>query len=57
MTCCRQLPGFYHKSGYHQSPWGGEAEQEAEHDASNPDAKNWQDEVKMIVENEVSFFS
>jgi hypothetical protein len=46
----------YYKFAYIKLAWGGEAEQQAERDAGNPDAKNWQDEAKKIVENEVSFF-
>jgi len=30
--------------------WGGEEEQIAEINASNPDAKNWQREAERIVE-------
>jgi hypothetical protein len=30
--------------------WGGEAEQAAEIQAGNPDAKNWQREAEAVIE-------
>jgi hypothetical protein len=38
---------------YIKLAWGGADEQVAEILAGNPDAKNWQDEAKKIVENTV----
>ena len=47
----------YYKFAYIKLAWGGEEEQQAaERDAGNPQAKNWQDEAKKIVEKEVSNF-
>jgi hypothetical protein len=46
----------YYKFTYIDLAWGGEVEQAAERDAGNPNAKNWQDEAKKVVENEVSKF-
>jgi hypothetical protein len=46
----------YYKFAYFKLAWGGEAEQEAEREAGNPDAKNWQDEAKKLVEKEVGNF-
>ena len=48
---------LYYKFTYIKLAWGGEEEQQAERDAGNPHAKNWQDEAKKIVEKEVSPFS
>jgi hypothetical protein len=33
--------------------WGGANEQQEEQDAGNPDAKDWQDEARQIVETVV----
>jgi hypothetical protein len=46
----------YYKFAYIKLAWGGEKEQEAEREAGNPNAKNWQDEARKIVEREVSNF-
>jgi hypothetical protein len=46
----------YYKFAYIKLAWGGEKEQEAERDAGNPHAKNWQDEARKVVEHEVSNF-
>jgi hypothetical protein len=42
---------------YIKLAWGGPAEQEAEHEAGNPFAKDWQDEAWKILENMVCFTS
>ncbi|KAG6914321.1 hypothetical protein DXG01_001091 [Tephrocybe rancida] len=39
------------KLNYIEMAWGGAKEQEAERQAGNPNAKNWQDEALNIVEN------
>jgi hypothetical protein len=44
----------YYKFAYIKLAWGGELEQEAERNAGNPHAKNWQDEARKLVESEVS---
>jgi hypothetical protein len=44
----------YYKLAYIKVQWGGDDEQAAEIEAGNPDAKNWQDEAKKIVEKNVS---
>jgi hypothetical protein len=46
----------YYKFAYIKLAWGGEKEQEAEREAGNPHAKNWQDEARKLVEREVSYF-
>jgi hypothetical protein len=35
--------------------WGGASEQDAEREAGNWDAKNWQDEARKVLERTVSF--
>ncbi|KAG6822072.1 hypothetical protein H0H92_015451, partial [Tricholoma furcatifolium] len=40
----------YYKLNYITMAWGGEAEQKAEREAGNLDAKNWQDEAMKILE-------
>lgn len=44
----------YYKFAYIKLAWGGEEEQEAERNAGNLFAKNWQDEAKKLVERVVS---
>ncbi|KAF8173118.1 hypothetical protein BJ912DRAFT_859590, partial [Pholiota molesta] len=46
----------YYKLAYIKSAWGGPKEQAAEIAAGNPDAKDWQDEAKQLVERTVSCF-
>lgn len=46
----------YFKLTYIKLAWGGAEEQEAECKAGNPDAKNWQDEARKILENTVRYF-
>jgi hypothetical protein len=43
----------YHKLAYIGIQWGGPAEQAAEIEAGNLDAKDWQDEARKIVEKTV----
>ncbi|KAF5374133.1 hypothetical protein D9615_008888 [Tricholomella constricta] len=43
----------YFKLQYIKLAWGGPDEQEAEKEAGNEDAKDWQDEARKIVEVEV----
>ncbi|RPD73175.1 hypothetical protein L226DRAFT_438021, partial [Lentinus tigrinus ALCF2SS1-7] len=43
----------YYKLDYIEQKWGGEAEQQAEIRAGNPDAKNWTAEARKVVENAV----
>jgi hypothetical protein len=43
----------YYKLAYIKLAWGGADEQAEEIAAGNPDAKDWQDEAKKIVENTV----
>jgi hypothetical protein len=55
LTMCVILTTFsvlhpYYKLNYIKMVWGGEEEQIAEINASNPDAKNWQREAERIVE-------
>ncbi|KAF8257168.1 hypothetical protein EI94DRAFT_1633581, partial [Lactarius quietus] len=44
----------YYKLAYIKHAWGGPEEQAEEIEARNPDAKDWQDEAKKIVERMVS---
>jgi hypothetical protein len=44
----------YYKLAYIKLAWGGEEEQAAERAAGNRYAKNWQDEVRKVLEREVS---
>ena len=43
----------YYKLAYIKMAWGGPDEQVAEIEAGNPDAKDWQDEARNIVEKTV----
>ena len=43
----------YYKLAYIKMAWGGPDEQAAEIEAGNPDAKDWQDEARKIVEKTV----
>ncbi len=43
----------YYKLAYIKLAWGGPEEQAAEIEAGNPDAKDWQDEARKIVETTV----
>jgi hypothetical protein len=45
----------YYKLDYIKLKWGGEKEQQEEHEKGNLDAKNWQDEARKILETTVSF--
>lgn len=45
----------YYKLTYIKLAWGGPEEQAAEIAAGNPNAKDWQDEAKKIVEKTVSY--
>jgi len=44
----------YYKLAYIKLAWGGPEEQAAEIEAGNPNAKDWQDEARQIVEKTVS---
>ena len=44
----------YYKLDYFKLKWGGAKEQEEERRNGNPDAKNWQDEARKILETAVS---
>jgi hypothetical protein len=44
----------YYKLAYIELAWGGAKEQEAEFEAGNFSAKNWQDEARKILEKTVS---
>jgi len=44
----------YYKLAYIELAWGGAKEQEAEYEAGNFKAKNWQDEARKILEDTVS---
>jgi hypothetical protein len=44
----------YYKLAYIKLTWGGPEEKAEEIAAGNPDAKDWQDEAKKIVESTVS---
>jgi hypothetical protein len=44
----------YYKLAYIELAWGGAKEQEAEIEAGNYEAKNWQDEARQILEKTVS---
>jgi hypothetical protein len=44
----------YYKLAYIELAWGGAKEQEAEYEAGNFKAKNWQDEAQKILEKTVS---
>jgi hypothetical protein len=44
----------YYKLAYIELAWGGTKEQEAEYEAGNFEAKNWQDEAQKILEKTVS---
>jgi hypothetical protein len=44
----------YYKLAYIELAWGGAKEQEAEYEAGNFEAKNWQDEARKILEKTVS---
>jgi hypothetical protein len=46
----------YYKLAYIKLAWGGAEEQARDRAAGNPNAKNWQDEARKIVENTVSLF-
>jgi hypothetical protein len=46
----------YYKLAYIGISWGGAKDQEAEIEAGNPHAKNWQDEARKIVEKTVHCF-
>jgi hypothetical protein len=46
----------YYKLAYIKLSWGGPDEQAKERAEGNPDAKDWQDEAKQIVERTVSSF-
>ncbi len=43
----------YYKLAYIKLAWGGPEEQAAEIAGGNPDAKDWQDEARQIVEKTV----
>ena len=43
----------YYKLAYIKISWGGEEEQAAEIKAGNPNAKNWHDEARQLVERTV----
>lgn len=43
----------YYKLTYIKMAWGGPDKQAAEIEAGNPDAKDWQDEARKIVEKTV----
>jgi hypothetical protein len=45
---------LYYKLAYIELAWGGAKEQEAEYEARNFGAKNWQDEAWKILEKTVS---
>jgi hypothetical protein len=47
----------YYKLTYIKHAWGGADEKEAEIEAGNLDAKDWQDEALKIVEKTVSFIA
>jgi hypothetical protein len=55
-TTCEVLHPYY-KLAYIKHAWGGPEEQAAEIAAGNPDAKDWQDKARQIVEKTVSLFS
>jgi hypothetical protein len=44
----------YYKLAYIKLAWGGPEEQAAEIEEGNPDAKDWQDEARKIIERTVS---
>jgi hypothetical protein len=44
----------YYKLAYIELAWGGAKEQDAEFEAGNFHAKNWQDEARKILEKTVS---
>jgi hypothetical protein len=46
----------YYKLTYIEMAWGGAEEQEAEREAGNPDAKNWQDEALKIIEQTMEVY-
>jgi hypothetical protein len=43
----------YYKLAYIKLAWGGPEEQAVEIEAGNPNAKDWQDEARKIVETTV----
>jgi len=43
----------YYKLAYTKISWGGKEEQAAEIKAGNPEAKNWHDEARQLVERTV----
>jgi hypothetical protein len=45
----------YYKLAYIKLAWSGPDEQTAEIAAGNPNAKDWQDEARKIVERTVRF--
>jgi hypothetical protein len=45
----------YYKLAYIKLAWGGPVEQARERAAGNPDAKDWQDEGRKILEQTVSY--
>jgi hypothetical protein len=53
---CSLFPALhpYYKLAYIELAWGGAKEQEAEFEAGNFSAKNWQDEARKILEKTVS---
>jgi len=46
----------YYKLAYIKMAWGGPEERDAEIEAGNVDAKDWQDEARKIVEKTVRPF-
>jgi hypothetical protein len=44
----------YYKLAYIKLNWGGPTEKAAEIAAGNPDAKDWHDEARKLVEDTVS---
>jgi hypothetical protein len=52
---CKVLHPYY-KLAYIKHAWDGPEEQAAEIAAGNPDAKDWQDVARQIVEKTVSHF-
>jgi hypothetical protein len=47
----------YYKLAYIELAWGGAKEQEAELEAGNFQAKNWQDEARKILEKTVTYIA
>jgi hypothetical protein len=46
----------YYKLDYIELTWGGAEEQAKERAAGDPDAKNWKDEARKLVEHVVQLF-